>query len=113
MAAAAYVDLEVAGGDCRRVGGAISNLQQHRAGAWLDDLDVYLVSIMARFAVVYGPANKGNRDRLLRVATDTHHSAVAVEVNDVDRHFPRWIRHARAVVNDNMLSLEMNPRSMV
>src|SRR2546427_4544012 len=57
--------------------------------------------------VVYGTPDESNGDRLSRIATDATQDAIAMEVNDVDSDLRRFSCDARAGVNDDRLSGEV------
>src|SRR5712691_10906351 len=108
ITAAGLVDLNVARGDNRRVNGAIPDLQVAAR-----DANEEQVASSAPIVIIYRTPDKGNRDLRQRVASDTGHDAIAMEVNDVNDDLRGSGRAAHAVVNDDMLALEMNARIVV
>ena len=108
ITAAGLVDLNVARGDNRRVNGAIPDLQVAAR-----DTNEEQVASSAPIVIIYRTPDKGNRDLRQRVASDTGHDAIAMEVNDVNGDLRGSGRAAHAVVNDDMLALEMNARIVV
>src|SRR5262245_22647501 len=96
------MNLNIAGGDGRRVSGAIADLQ-HDVDA-IRNLDEQIVGVTAAIEVINRATNERHGDFVPVTAVN---DAGAMEVNDVDVHSRGFGGNTGAGIHDDVLALEM------